>query len=449
MTKGPHPNILFLLVDGLRADYFHGENKIAETPAIDSLIDSGVYFENAISCSDITAYSLKSIFSGCFPIGCGIIKERFERTHSEKTSFLSILKNSGYHLYAHMGKAIFNQGFQKVFENEDVTLSDSVYGGLTKKIIEKITSNSLKEPWFFYIHPMDVHVPCEVPDEFKKLSLKERYNLNISSIDSLIGQIIEQIDLSNTIVILTSDHGEYIDPFDTYKGIQDNSNTLVKSIKKSIKKIIPETFHSSIHVKKKNIQNQIRSTNFNSSHEKRNLEARPGKNRMLFDDIVHVPLLISGFGIKHLKPISMQVGTIDIFPTLLKIIEIEYENKIHGRNLLSLINEEKIDPRPIYMENALMKTIIKNSTSCIGIRTDKFKYFRDSQDSKKNVNLYDLTKDHFEDHNIAKNNLEEIKQFERIILEIKNNAISDKKLEEFSLSESEEIERELKKLGYI
>lgn len=449
MTTKIYPNILFVLVDGLRADYFYGENKTAKTPVINSLIDSGIYFESAVSCSDITAYSLKSIFSGCFPFGCGIVKDRFEKTYSDKTSFLTILKNHGYHLYGHMGKAIFNQGFQKVFENEDVTFTDSIHNGLTEKILEKINSNSLKEPWFYYIHPIDVHIPCDVPKEFKNFSLKERYNFNISSLDSTIGKILEKINLSNTIFVLTADHGEYIDPFDTYRGLQDKSNFLSKIMKNTIKKMIPKSLHTSIHVKKKLIQNQIRSTNFKTPHEKRNLEARPGKNRVLFDDLVHVPILILGFGINHSEPISNQVGTIDIFPTLFEIIGINHENQINGRSLLPLINKEKFDSIPIYMENALMKNKIKNPTSCIGIRTNDFKYFRDLYDSKKNINLYDLRNDPFEDKNIAKDNMEKINEFEKIILELKNNAPSEEKLEELSLEEAKDIENELKKLGYI
>jgi len=449
MTITTHPNILFILVDGLRADYFYGGRKTAKTPITDSLIDSGIYFENAISCSDITSYSLKSIFSGYFPFGCGIAKDRFEKIYSDKTSFLTTLKNHGYHLYGHMGKAIFNQGFQKIFENEDVTSTDSVYSGLTEKIIEKINSNSLTEPWFYYIHIIDVHIPCDVPKEFKNFSLGERYNFNISSVDSAIGKILEKIDLPNTIFVLTADHGDYINPFDTYGGLQDKSTLLSKTIKNIIKKIIPKSLHTTIHVKKKSIQNQIRATNFKTPHEKRNLEARPGKNRMLFDDIVHVPLLISGFGINHSEQISNQVGIIDIFPTLFEIIGINHKNKINGRSLLSMINKEKNDSLPIYMENALMKTEIKNSASCIGIRTNEFKYFRDAHNSKKNINLYDLRNDPFEDNNIAKDNIEKINEFEKIILELKNNAPFEEKLEKLSLDETKDVENELRKLGYI
>ena len=44
------PNILFLLIDGLRADKCHGNKKTSVTPCIDSLIENSVYFNQAI-CS--------------------------------------------------------------------------------------------------------------------------------------------------------------------------------------------------------------------------------------------------------------------------------------------------------------------------------------------------------------------------------------------------------------
>ena len=96
-----------------------------------------------------------------------------------------------------------------------------------------------------------------------------------------------------------------------------------------------------------------------------------------------------------------------------------------------------------------MKTEIKNSTSCLGIRTNNFKYFRDLNDPDKNVNLYNLENDPLEDHNIAKENSEKIKELEKIISELKINVPLEEESEDFSEKETKEIENELKKLGYI
>jgi len=40
------PNILFILVDGLRHDQCFGVDKTSHTPFLDYLISSGVYFKN-------------------------------------------------------------------------------------------------------------------------------------------------------------------------------------------------------------------------------------------------------------------------------------------------------------------------------------------------------------------------------------------------------------------
>jgi len=448
MKNITYPNIIFLLIDGLRADHCFGKNKKAKTPTIDSLIESGTYFKNSISCTDITGYSMRSVFLSRFPFNCGKNKERVEKTYSEEGSYLTTLKKSGYHLYAHMSKALYNQGYQNVFENSDVISVNSVYQGLTEKIIEKITLNELKEPWFFYIHPEDVHVPCLVPDKFEELNLEERYNLNIEAIDKGLEKILEKVELSKTMIILSADHGEYLNPYDNYKGMQDKTIFLNKIIKKSIKKIVPSSFHRSMHTKKLEIQNQIRNTNLKTPHEKRNLEERPGKHRMLYDDIVHVPLLFAGYKIPHVKPIKKQVGIIDIFPTITDILQIKHDHQINGKSLKPLMNQEKEFDHPIYLENGTLKTKIDNSTSCIGLRTNNFKYFRDIDNPNENINLYNLKTDIYEDENIAKENMDKIKEFEKIITELKNTKLIEDE-DTCNNQESEEIERELKKLGYL
>ena len=43
------PNILFILVDGLRHDQCFGVDKTSHTPFLDYLISSGVYFKNTFS----------------------------------------------------------------------------------------------------------------------------------------------------------------------------------------------------------------------------------------------------------------------------------------------------------------------------------------------------------------------------------------------------------------
>ena len=86
----------------------------------------------------------------------------------------------------------------------------------------------------------------------------------------------------------------------------------------------------------------------------------------------------------------------------------------------------------------------QSNSDMIGIRTDKYKYFRFARNPDENVHLYDLKNDPFENINIAKGNEELIKEFETRISEIEKNEISH----DDELSE-EDVEYELKKMGYV
>ena len=107
-------NILFLTIDGLRADKFHGVHKTAITPKIDSIIKNGTYFNQAISCADGTTLSLNTIFSGMFPFRTGT---RSKEVHMFKSNYIHLLKNNGYHIYGVIPELTSLSRFRFNFEN--------------------------------------------------------------------------------------------------------------------------------------------------------------------------------------------------------------------------------------------------------------------------------------------------------------------------------------------
>ena len=70
------PNILFLLIDSLRADKCYGIQRTCVTPNLDEMIKKGTYFTQAISSSDATVLSLRGMFTALFPFKTGTIKNR-------------------------------------------------------------------------------------------------------------------------------------------------------------------------------------------------------------------------------------------------------------------------------------------------------------------------------------------------------------------------------------
>ena len=186
---------------------------------------------------------------------------------------------------------------------------------------------------------------------------------------------------------------------------------------------------------------KIKNMNLNH-YEERNLTSEKfSTEHSLFDELLLVPLIFAGSECKS-KRVYQQVRTVDILPTLLEILKIKFnENELDGHSLYGLMNGEKNDENIAYVEsNPLIQL---ESDDVIGIRTSKYKYFRDSINPEKRIHLYDLQNDPFENENISNRNMELVKKFEKELQDMINyeNSESDD-------NQDEEIYEELKKMGY-
>ena len=111
------PNILFFLIDSLRADKSYGFKKTSLTPNLDKLIKDGSYFTQAISASDGTYVSLGSIFTGQQPFNHNVTW--FTNHSSAKKSF-EFLKHEGYTLHATVQDHPFFETLKSTFDGKDV-----------------------------------------------------------------------------------------------------------------------------------------------------------------------------------------------------------------------------------------------------------------------------------------------------------------------------------------
>ena len=207
------PNILLIVVDSLKSDKCIGENLSSITPNIDFLIKNGTVFPNTISSVAVSSVAISSIFTGLFPFRTGMSTNYFNKLSPDIKTYVKILKNNGYKTYTTAPEIVKDFGLTYDFENDDSTYHNylSLFDGLGEQIIEKLSNDSLNTPWFFYIHIFDLHAPITIPKSFsdKKFG-SSKYEKQISAIDFWIGKIIEKINLKNTLIILTADHGEHV-----------------------------------------------------------------------------------------------------------------------------------------------------------------------------------------------------------------------------------------------
>jgi arylsulfatase A-like enzyme len=439
-----NPNIIFLTIDSLRADKTFGKNKSSITPNIDKLISTGTCFNQAISTADQTGLSLGSVFTSLYPFRSGISYFNFD--HSVP-NFFNIMKTEGYELNSFVPDLSFFKNLSKNFDKNNYYVYDERNEwlqliGYGKEIIKKI--KNMTNPWFYFIHLMDLRPPYSIPPEFNKEEFGEtEYDRMLSYIDSWIGEFLEKIDLDETVFVLTADHGEYISILETNL----NEVKLPKIFRKT-KKIIPTNISDKIL---SSLQKHKHSTELKKRKEKMLPEDfRTLQNRcdsFLFDELLKIPLILTGFNIPSNLIIHQQVRQVDIFPTLSELGNFSTTiEKINGKSLVPLLHNKIFDEEPAYIETGSSNSKVLGKL--IGIRTSNYKYLRSRDQKTQNVILYDLKNDENETENIALSNPETIKKMEKILQVIrKNSNIDDSVI--IPDEQSKEIEEELKKLGYI
>ena len=452
-----HPNIIFFLIDGLRADQVYGNNRTGKTPNFDSLIQNGMYFEQAITSADGTIISLNTIFNSNFQVAH---TARYQKIVLNENNLIDILKKHGYHIYGTFPNFTSFNSLRERFENENNSYDwikpnippVSLPTGLATKIIQLLESKGKQEPYFCYFHIFDLHPlregkkPIGIEEFDNEKFGSSMYAKTVSSIDHWLGNILKKIDLEKTLLVITSDHGERI-PFEnkSHLDFQPRFDSAVKAGRK----YLPRSFHKvggKFSGKVKDTIGRVKQSSSNvglTSYQKRSRD--PYFTLSLYDELMRVPLLFVGTSIKP-RIITKQVRHIDIFPTIFELIGIPLDIKISGKSLVSATNEISEEEEPNYLHTMPYQKL--SPLDRVGIRTSKYKYFRVSRDSKKNVNLYDLKNDPYENNNITQTHKQLVARFENKILKLQKDNLSEYE-EKISDKEMQRISNELKRLGYI
>ena len=446
-------DVVFLLIDGLRYDQIYGDFKESFTPNIDSLIEKGTFFKNSFSSADGTVLSLNTIFNSLFSCKTN---NRARKIILDENNIFEILKKSDYSVFGLVPKMKIYDPLIEIFENDENTYdwienNESLQTILSKKIIDLLNKTKDNSPKFTYLHLLDLHplregnIPKGIDEFYDKKFGKSNYAKTVSSIDLALGKIIKQIDLSNTLVIITSDHGERI-PFENKRN--SDFEPKFNTTKNIGKKFLPKETHNisgrilskiSKSIKEKKIKDN--SINL-SNYQKRSRD--PYFTLSLFDELLHVPLLFVGKGVTNKIKLDF-IRHVDLYPTILDLLNLKYNSKIDGISFFPFTKNFEEQELISYLHT--MPYEKPHATDSVGIRTKNYKYFRTDSSQNENIHLYNLQNDPFENNNIIKNNPDLQKRFEELITKFEEEKIN-KKLE-FSEEEEAMISEELKKMGYM
>jgi len=430
-----HLNVILVSIDTVRADHLSlmGYPR-ATSPNIERLAAQGCFFKTTVSQAPWTVPSHFSILTSTYPkvhradvpmLELSTDKPRWNRS---LPTLAQLLQNQGYLTAAFTGSGCMSSrfGFSSGFD----TYVEIRYPETRKRNTdcEVIFGNAIEwlrehadRTFFLFVHTYEPHSPY-VDEYFAKSERitkfdktrwrKALYDGDIRKADYFLGSLLDEVDAlglaDNTLVIVTSDHGEDLD------GVRNPPDA----------------------------------------------EYKTGHGFNLYDEMLLVPLVMRGPGIQpHEKGITPQVRLIDILPTVLDYLDIPEPDTIQGKSLRGMIEGRDRLDRPAVCE--------ATCTGCPreGLRVDGFKYVHRLEDRQiggvwvnrsPEFEVYDLDEDPGELDNIAQENSARTAAFQRQLDELANTApkriLSDPKdndHSEFNLQDNPELAEQLEALGYL
>ncbi len=223
------PNVLLVTIDTLRADHVGAYGDAgASTPTLDGLARRGVRFETAVSHVPLTGPSHASILTGHTPAAHGFHNNGgFVLAPSLKTA-AEDFHQAGYRTGAFVSGFPLDRrfGFDRGFERYDDHLprgNDPRRTPYVERRADATTDVALRwlssmrsgdgaSPWFLWVHYYDPHAPYEPPADLASRFSASPYDGEIAFVDRQLARLLKTIQdagaLDDTVVLVTSDHGE-------------------------------------------------------------------------------------------------------------------------------------------------------------------------------------------------------------------------------------------------
>jgi len=304
---GVRPNLLLITIDTLRADHVGVYGAAgARTPVLDGLAARGVRFEHAQSPVPLTGPSHATILTGLYPPVHGVRDNIVFPLDARHPTLATRLKAQGYRTAAFVGAYPvaaafgFRQGFDAFSENFK---ESPVPGAGAQRPANEVVDDALgwlsrpgSGPFFVWMHVYDPHAPYEPPEPYRTDFAGRPYDGEIAFTDAQLGRVFEWLRSSgheqDTVVAVLADHGESL-------GEHGEATHAV----------------------------------------------------LVYEATLRVPFLLAGPGVPPGVTVPARVSTVDVAPTLLRLLGREPPAEMTGRDLRPSFRAERLPPEPLYAES--------------------------------------------------------------------------------------------------
>ncbi len=397
-ARNNRPNIIFILTDDHRWDMLGCMgHPFLKTPAIDSIAEEGVVFDNAFVTTSLCSPSRASFLTGQYAHTHGV-KNNLTHWNNDNVTFLELMKKQGYDT-AFIGKwhmpgklpdlrgvdrfitftAIGGQG--KYFNNPMIVDGKEV-PSRKPYITEELTDYALEyitekhdNPFCLYLSHKAVHYEFHTPEEYKGMykddepqfppeadewlylkygrvftgfiekmtTLYRNYCRCVTALDDQISRVLKKLDemgiADNTVIVYAGDNGYFWG------------------------------------------------------------EHRLFDKRWAYEESIRVPFIVKHPGLAgaNNRRAGQMALNIDVAPTILDIAGIKAPGFMEGRSLLPVLKNRNAPGRKAWLYE-YFKDFPYRVPDIRAVRTDRYKYI--TYLNRKKSELYDLTKDPRELNNI-------------------------------------------------
>jgi len=397
-------NVVLISIDCLRADHMscYGYHR-KTTPFIDSIEKRSLFFENAFANGPNTRHSVPSFLTSTYPL-LFLDEAKTGKFHKGRRSIAELLKKYGYstaaiHSNPYISKFYgYDRGFDYFNDFLLGQVEDEIERSKISRILyevakgikavfmhklphengERINEEAIKwlenanEPFFLWLHYMDVHMPYVPPNRFlEELGLKKYSHVR----KIWMGKKIDDVEMREKIR-----NEEIPDYINLYDGCIRYTDWVIQNLIRKIEKNFSET----LFVITADHGEEFREHGGLSHLEK------------LYDELLHIPLIFYGKDVESSR-IEKPVSLLSLVPTIFHFLGLQENEWLQGKNVFE-------------SENFIIAEALKDEKA-VAYRDEKWKFIVKGNQRE----LYNVKEDAREQNNIYEENKEIAKKFEKII----------------------------------
>lgn len=442
------PSVVLILVDTLRADRVEAQrNGVPVMPHLHALARESWYFTNAVSQSSWTKPSMVSLFTSLYPEVHNVLYAVVNDDSAEQlvTSVVperirliqTYLKSHGYATAAVQSNGMLEGiGFARDFD--EYYFKNYAAGFRADQVTDTALKqlDELKSPFFLYVHYMDPHARYAPP---------LRYQEAFGPLPPLDRADVELLDRWEDYYWDQWRTNAGIQPERTMAEMSPTGRERLRTLYDAEARFVDEEVNRLVETVRSQHPRSLIVITADHGEELWD-HGGVGHARTLYDELIRVPLVISGPGVPANRD-ATPVELVDVAPTIAALVGLDSPATWQGRRLPAPSKGNAAEARPQFSYNRTARKA--PGIEQRSVRVGRYKLIRYEHENE--TMLFDVERDPAEQVNRASQNPGEAADLLSVIQaqEQRNSAHASRSAGEAEPFVDEATQEAIRALGYL